>query len=112
MKNLLVKLVLIIKFMLVFIWEIIIANLRVAYDVVTPGSLAKPGVIAIPLDCQTDIEITLLVIVISLTPGTLVLDLSSDKKELYIHAMFLTDKAKLIADIKNTFEKPLMRILA
>lgn len=112
MITLLTKLILITKFMLIFIWEIFIANLRVAQDVITPRSRAKPGVIAIPLDCQTDIEITLLVIVISLTPGTIVLDLSSDKKKLYIHAMFLTNKAKLIAEIKNTFEKPLIRILA
>lgn len=111
MKTFFIKIFLIIKFMVIFIWEIFIANLRVAYDVITPGLAAKPGVITIPIDCKTDIEITLLVIVISLTPGTLVLDLSPNKEKLYIHAMFLTNKAKLIADIKNTFEKPILKIL-
>ncbi|WP_131783204.1 Na+/H+ antiporter subunit E [Legionella gresilensis] len=111
MKTLFIKIILIIHFMLVFIWEILVANLRVAYDVITPRYRAKPGVIAIPLDCRTDIEITLLAIVISLTPGTLALDVSTDKKKLYIHAMFIMDKDRLIAEIKNRFEKPIMRIL-
>jgi len=111
MKAIFIKLILIIKFILDFIWEILIANLRVAREVITPGYQAKPGVIAIPLDCQTDIEITLLTIVISLTPGTLALDVSSDKKKLFIHAMFITDKDILISEIKNHFEKPILRIL-
>lgn len=111
MKTLFIKLTLIIKFMLMLIWEVLIASLRVAHDVLTPGYRAKPGVIAIPLDCKTDIEITLLAIIISLTPGTLALDVSSDKKKLYIHAMFITEKDKLIADIKNHFENTIVRIL-
>ncbi|BCA95789.1 sodium:proton antiporter [Legionella antarctica] len=111
MNDLLIKFILIIKFMLIFIWQVLIANLRVAHDVITPRYRANPGVIAIPLDCKTDIEITLLAIIISLTPGTLALDVSTDKKKLYIHAMFITDKDKLIAEIKNHFEKPIMRIL-
>lgn len=111
MRTLFIKLVLIIKFIPFFIWEILIANLRVAHEVITPRSRAKPGVIAIPLDCKTDNEITLLAIIISLTPGTLAIDVSSDKKKLYIHAMFITDKDILISNIKNHFEKPIMRIL-
>ena len=105
------KIILIINFIVFLLWEIVIANLRVAYDVITPKSRAIPGVISIPLDCKKDIEITLLAIVISLTPGTLALDVSPDKKNLYIHAMFLTDKEKLIKEIKHHFEKPIMRIL-
>lgn len=80
MKTLFEKIFLIISFIIFLLWEILIANLRVAYDVITPRYRARPGVISIPLDCKNDIEITLLTIVISLTPGTLVLDLSVDKK--------------------------------
>ena len=94
-----------------FLLEVLIANVRVAHDVITPSYRARPGVIAIPLDCKNDMEITLLAIVISLTPGTLALDLSPDKKNLYIHAMFIRDKEKLIREIKKNFETPIMRIL-
>lgn len=105
------KIILIVDFTFIFLWEILVANLRVAYEVLTPQTKARPGVIAIPLDCKNDLEITVLAIIISLTPGTLVLDVSADKKLLFIHAMFITDKTKLIADIKNTFERPVLRIL-
>ncbi len=111
MKTLFIKLILIINFIFVILWEMLIANLRVARDVIMPLYQARPGVISIPLECESDIEITLLVIIISLTPGTLVLDISPDRKKLYIHAMFATNKDKLIAEIKNYFEKPIMRIL-
>ncbi|MBX3708553.1 MAG: Na+/H+ antiporter subunit E [Gammaproteobacteria bacterium] len=112
MKAILIKPILIVKFILLFLMEILVANFRVAHDVITPGYSAKPGVIAIPLDCKNNFEITLLVIIISLTPGTLALDVSSEKKKLYIHAMFMENKNKLIHEIKNTFEKPLLEILA
>ncbi|MDP1573996.1 MAG: Na+/H+ antiporter subunit E [Coxiellaceae bacterium] len=109
--KILFKGILAIQFILIFFYEVIIANFRVAYDVITPGFYAKPGVIAIPLDCKTDFEIMLLAIIISLTPGTLVLDISPDKKKLYIHAMFIDDKATLIHDVKNNFEMPLLKIM-
>lgn len=48
----------------------------------------KPGVIALPLSARTEMEITLVANLISLTPGTLSLDVSDDRKVLYIHAMF------------------------
>lgn len=95
-----------------FLWEVLVANLKVAYDVITPQSHARPGVIAIPLDCTNNLEITLLTIVMSLTPGTLALDISSDRKKLYIHGMFIKDKSKFIAEIKRKFEAPIIRILS
>jgi multicomponent Na+:H+ antiporter subunit E len=111
MKKIIARLFLTIQFGLFFILEIWIANFRVAYDVITPRFRAKPGVIAIPLDCKTDFEITLLALIISLTPGTLALDVSPDKKYIYLHAMFVTDRKKMISLLKKNFEKPLLRIL-
>jgi multicomponent Na+:H+ antiporter subunit E len=71
------------------LWELLVANLRVAYDVLTPGYQMRPGVIALPLDARTDAEITLLANLITLTPGTLSLDVSSDRRVLYIHVMYI-----------------------
>lgn len=110
--KLFIKFYLVIRFILFFLWEIILANIRVAYNVITPGYNARPGVIAIPMDCKTNLEITLFAIIVSLTPGTLALDVSKDRKKLFIHAMFMQDKNKLINHIKSDFEAPLLRILA
>jgi multicomponent Na+:H+ antiporter subunit E len=98
-------------FLLFFLWEMILANLRVAHDVITPTLYTRPGIVAVPLDAHTDDEITLLANVISLTPGTLSLDVSDDRKVLYIHAMFIDDEQKLRDDIKNGFERRLLDVL-
>lgn len=78
-----------IGFWLWFIKELFASSIRVAVDVLTPGYQMNPGVIAVPLDVTTDAEITFLANTISLTPGTLSLDVSADRKTLYIHAMYI-----------------------
>ncbi len=99
------------RFLILFFKEMIVSSLRVAYDVVTPTYYMKPGVIAIPLDAKTDSEITLLANVITLTPGTLSLDVSPDRKTLYIHAMFVHDADALRREIKDGLEKPLLEVM-
>jgi multicomponent Na+:H+ antiporter subunit E len=94
-----------------FIWELFLANLRVAYDVITPRMYMRPGVIAIPLDVTSDAEITLLANLISLTPGTLSLDVSADRRTLYIHAMYLDDFEAARSRIKNGFERRVMAVM-
>lgn len=84
-----------------FLLDLFKANLRVAHDVLTPRHLMRPAVIAIPLDVRTDGAITLLANLISVTPGTLSLDVSSDRRVLYIHAMYMDDEAQLRAEIKD-----------
>jgi len=96
---------------LFFIWELILANLRVAYDVVTPSHHMQPGVIGIPLAARTDLEITVLSSMISLTPGTLSLDVSADRKMLYIHAMYLDDVEAARRKIKDGFERRVLEVL-
>jgi len=94
-----------------FLWELFKANLQVAYEVVTPHLKMKPGIVKVPLTIQSDIGITFLANMISLTPGTLSLDVSNDKKVLYVHAMYVTDKEEFINSIKNGFEKRILELL-
>jgi multicomponent Na+:H+ antiporter subunit E len=101
----------IINFILFFIYEMIKANIQVAYDVVTPNYFMKPGIVKYPLDAKTEMEITILTNLISLTPGTLILDVSDDRKVVYIHVMYLPDREKFIKGIKNGLEKKLLDIL-
>ena len=98
-------------FALYFLWELVLANLRVAYDVVTPTHHMRPGVIAIPLDAQTDAEITTLANFITLTPGTLSLDVSEDRKVLYIHAMYIYDREALRREIKSGLERRILEVM-
>jgi multicomponent Na+:H+ antiporter subunit E len=95
-----------------FLKELLIASLVVAWDVVTPRSRVESGVIALPLEVKSNMEITILASLISLTPGTLSLDVSEDRRYLFIHAVYIKggDIEGLKRQIKNGFEKKLLEI--
>ena len=92
-----------------FLWELILSNLRVAADVLRPTRRLRPGVIAIPLDARTDAEIVLLANLITVTPGSLSLDVSADRQTLYLHVMHFADPEAVRRKVKEGFER---RILA
>lgn len=100
----------IVGFIFYFLYEVVVANLQVAYEVMTPNLYVKPGIIKIPLDVQTNTEISILANLITLTPGTLSIDVSDDKKVLYVHSMYVTDRDKFVHDIKNGFERRILLI--
>ena len=91
--------------------ELLLANFKVAYDVLTPRHHMRPGIVAIPLDLKTDLEITVLTTLITLTPGTLSLHVSEDRRTLYIHAMYIDAPEKLIRDVKDGFERRVREVL-
>ena len=97
-------------FVLFFLKELLMANLRVAADVVTPTHYMRPRVLAVPIDARTDVEITALANLISLTPGTLSLDVSTDRRTLFIHAMYAADPDRVRREIKEGLERRLLRM--
>lgn len=97
-------------FILYFIKELVKANLEVAYEVMTPKLNMKPGIVGVPLAASTDLEITLLANLITLTPGTLSVDVSDDRKVLYVHAMYVGDRQEFIDSIKNGFERRILEL--
>ena len=101
-----------VSFAAFFIRELVVANLKIAYDILTPRYYMRPTVIALPLTIKTDLEITLLACMISLTPGTLSIDVSSNRKILYVHALYLkgNDVDRLKQYIKNGFERRLIEL--
>jgi multicomponent Na+:H+ antiporter subunit E len=101
----------VLKFLGFFVRELALSNLRVAYEVITPRHHMKPGIVAVPLDARTDAEIAMLANLITLTPGTLSLDLSTDRTVLYVHAMDLTDPDELRREIKEGFERRVLEVL-
>ncbi len=142
------------RFVVRYIWELFLANLRVAYDVLVPGAWSRPhaagmvphraghataspngrssssftdsmrapltaesyvcpGVVAIPLDAHTDAEITMLANLITLTPGSVCLDLSEDKRLLYVHAMYIDggDIEAYRRSVKEGLERRVLELL-
>ncbi|MBD1396074.1 Na+/H+ antiporter subunit E [Pontibacter sp. JH31] len=103
-----------IAFVAYFLKELVVANLKVAYDILTPHYRLQPTVVALPLSVTTDFEITVLAGIITLTPGTLSIDVSSDKKILYVHSLYLkhNDAEQLKQSLKQGFERRLMELTA
>jgi multicomponent Na+:H+ antiporter subunit E len=75
-----------------FVWELLKANFTAAVDVLSPRPRLRAGVVAVPLDAKTDIQITTLANLITLTPGTLSLDVSTDRRVLYVHVLHLDEE--------------------
>ena len=90
--------------------DIVSANFEVAVQVLGPSRRLQPGFLAIPLDITGDFPITLLASTISLTPGTVSAEVSSDQKWLYVHALHLVDETASIREIKKRYEQPLKEI--
>lgn len=98
-------------FLVYYLREILKSNAMIAYDVITKSERMTPGVIGIPLDARTDLEITVLANLITMTPGTLSLDISADRKILFVHAMYISNPDELRADIKNNLERRVLELL-
>lgn len=101
----------VISFILYFFYDMLKANIEVTLDVITPNYNMKPGIVKYEMDAKTDFEITMLANMIALTPGTLVIDFSRDKKYMYIHAMYLKDIEKFKRNMKERTERKLLEIL-
>jgi multicomponent Na+:H+ antiporter subunit E len=74
-----------------FTRELVVANAQVVWDVLTPRSRLAPGVAAVPLRSRTDLEVTLISNLVTLTPGTLSLAVQRDPPVLYVHGMYAED---------------------
>ncbi len=95
---------------LYFLFELLVSSVRVAFDVLRPTFSMRPAIIQIPLDVRDDVQVTLLANLISLTPGTLTLDVSDDKTNLYVHAMYGDDPAVVVGGVKRSFERRIQEV--
>ena len=100
----------VLKLVIFFLWELLVSNFKVAAELLTSRFLSSPAIVAVPLSVKTDLQITLLANLITLTPGTLSIDVSDDKKFLFVHLMYGADPDKAIAEIKSGFEKKILEV--
>lgn len=99
-----------VKLMAFFVFELLLANFRVAYEIVTPRNTMRPAVVAVRLEADTEEEILAISTLISLTPDSLTLDVSSDGRTIYVHSMFVRDPEKLRLWVKNGFERRVLEV--
>lgn len=102
----------VIGLMIYFIFELCVSSLKVLWDILTPEHKSRPGVIKVPLTVHTDTQILLFSNLLSLTPGTLTVDISPDRKYFYVHVMFLENEQELINSIKKNLEQRILKVTA
>lgn len=87
-----------------FVKELIKSSLLVARDCIAPKPNLHPAIVKMPLDVESDLEIFLLANLITLTPGTLTLDVAEDRSFLVIHSIYADDPDALVDDLKGGME--------
>lgn len=102
--NIVVRFVRLILFILYYLKELVLSSLYVAWDIITPTDLMRPGFVEVPIDLKNETAIISLANLISMTPGSLTVDMTPDKTKIYIHAMYLHDKEQFIKKIKGELE--------
>lgn len=105
MMDFLVRMSSIAFFVPYFMYELLVANLRVALNVTARGHTVRPAIIAVETRAQGDLQVILLANLVSLTPGTLVVDVSSDHSVMFVHTMHIRD-----LDNFNKFEDRFLRM--
>ena len=93
----------------VFLWECFKANIDVAYRVIHPFVPINPGIVKVKTRLKTDTALTFLANSITLTPGTLTIDIDKENGFLYIH--WIDVRTKDIDKATEIIVKPFERIL-
>lgn len=109
--NLLRRIWKIVSFFPFYARELVTANVRIAIDVLTPGTRLNPGFIAIPLTAKSDLELLAFANLVTMTPGTLSLDISPDRRTLYVHVMYLDDIEAARDSIATHLQTRILEIL-
>lgn len=89
----------------IFFYELVKSSVNVAVIVLSPSRQLEPAILAYPLTVKSDAEITLLANLITLTPGTLSIDVSDDRKTLFVHAIDAPDVDAIVKGIQGSFER-------
>ncbi|MFA9432435.1 Na+/H+ antiporter subunit E [Egicoccus sp. AB-alg2] len=94
--------------LLVFLWALLVSNVRVAWEVLTPGFGMTPAIVRVPTSTRTDWETTLLANMITMTPGTLSIEIDEDTRDLYVHTLYYEGREAFLADIAS-LERTLLK---
>jgi multicomponent Na+:H+ antiporter subunit E len=86
-------------FLVWYVGQLLRANGHVITDVLTPGSRVAPGFLELPLRCRTDLEITTIANLISLTPGTVTVAVRPEPATIWVHGMYIHDVEAFRADL-------------
>ncbi|MEX0332205.1 MAG: Na+/H+ antiporter subunit E [Puniceicoccaceae bacterium] len=92
-----------------YLFEVVASNLRVARDVLLPAGRMNPGFVRVNVEGMSERQLLALANLITMTPGTLSLDII-DGKELLVHSLYVEDALKDAKDLEETFKERICRV--
>lgn len=104
------RIVAFVKLAVVFALEVVRSGIRVSYLLLHPNLPVSPGLVAVPLDVTSDEAITVFAGMITMAPGSISVELSDDRKYLFVHALEADDPHKAAAFFKNAFERHILEV--
>jgi multicomponent Na+:H+ antiporter subunit E len=90
------------RFLAYFAWQLVTASIVVAVEVATPRNRINTGIVAVPLRGASDALVTLVADAVTLTPGTLTVEVTRDPPTLYVHVLHLNDVDEVRRSIRRT----------
>ncbi|SMO40112.1 Na+/H+ ion antiporter subunit [Saccharicrinis carchari] len=103
--KLLLKLYYTISFILFYLIKLVEANLYIAYDILTPKLKVNPCFIKVPLTLKSDFGMLLFSNLLSMTPGSLSIDITHDKKNMWVHVLYQTSESDMLREFKSIQDK-------
>lgn len=99
------KIYYILDFLIYYFIQLIKSNLFIAYDILTPTNYINPGFIEVPLNIKSDLGLLLFNNLLSMTPGSLSIDISNDKKYMTVHLLYIESEQKAMQTVKKVENK-------
>lgn len=100
----------VVKLFLIFIWEMFVSSILVISKIIKPKIDIKPGIFSFETSLEGDIEVTLLALLITLTPGSVVMEISPDNKIFYTHTMDIPEMSNAVLESKDKFEDAIKKV--
>lgn len=104
------KLVALIKLVFVFIRELVASSFVVVRQILSPKMNITPGIFTLETNLEGELEVTMLALLLTLTPGSVVMEVSPDSKKFYIHAMDIPESSDGVIKSTKVFEKAIMEV--
>ena len=103
--NILKKTYYTIDFIAFYLIKLVQSNIYIAYDILTPKIHVNPGFLRVPLSIKSDIGLLLFSNLLSMTPGSLSIDITEDKKIMLVHVLYKKSEKEILPEIQKIQEK-------
>ena len=90
-----------IEFLLFYLIKLVQSNIVIAYDILSPKMHVNPSIIKVPLIINSNVGLLLFSNLLSMTPGTLSLDISDDKKFMWVHVLYKKSEDEMLVEIQE-----------